>query len=126
MDNHYSYMCEYLRSLADDVGCDAGHDGGNASQCDHCQLRGIAGDIDRMGERLEAAEAEAETARLELSQERWMRAAAEAECERLRKALVYVKDWLPMVFDSSATYDKIKVLVGDALRDNSGQDAAGG
>jgi hypothetical protein len=121
MDNHYSYMCEYLRSLADDVGCDAGHDGGNASQCDHCQLRGIAGDIDRMGERLEAAEAEAETARLELSQERWMRAAAEAEVARLSGELTNVVSLAARL-----------VRIGDEAEaflqryDNSGHDAAGG
>jgi hypothetical protein len=48
--------------------------------------------------------------------------AAEDKVSRLTVALKYVYDWLPLVFESGAVYDNIKVRVGDALRDDSGQD----
>jgi hypothetical protein len=50
-----------------------------------------------------------------------------AENERLREALEYVYDQLPLVPESGSVYDKVLMSVGAALRgDNRGQDAAGG
>ena len=60
----------------------------------------------------------AEADERELAQEQFMRAAAEAECERLREALATILD--------CGSIREAERLAMAALADNSGQDAAGG